>query len=536
MNAETILTALVRVNVVASVAILVVLALRPFVLRRFGANVAYWLWLVVPIAALASFAPAREQILVVSPYAATAVAEDSITNVDDSSQPAGALIPVATKPTALPTLADVSIVLWLLGAIALLLRSIVSTRRLARDPSVGPALVGVLRPKLVLPADFEARFDAHERALILAHEDMHRASGHTVVNALVEVARCLSWFNPLAHFAANRVRMDQELACDAAVIAARPHERRTYAQALLRTQLGTAFLPLGCTWTSQSAKRIAERIEMVGRAPISGRGKIAGGSAIVIIGAALGVAAWAQQPARQVVEVTALRDVWTRSADAPANMLTQLEADRHDRFIARAQAGDIDFVFFGTTDAEMWRWKDRGLTAWNKWFGSMKAASFGSQGTRPSSLVWRMQNGELAGYQAKLVVLSGPGIAGDVALDADTDADIPGLIAGYKAVIAEIRTRQPQAKILLLAPFPRGFADREKWREIAQARADACSELIDDQSVFYADFGERFYLADGTHDSTLWSRWGMGASVGIQPAGFDVWAEELQPWLDRFVR
>jgi beta-lactamase regulating signal transducer with metallopeptidase domain len=527
------------VNLVASVAILVVLVLRPIVLRRVGANIAYWLWLIVPIVAIASFVPAHEQVLVVPPYSSTTVVEESLTSVDDSPRAAQALTPTAATAVYAPSLADVSIALWLLGAMALLARSIASTRRFARDPSVGPALVGVFRPRLVLPADFETRFDARERGLILAHEDMHRASGHTIVNALVEIARCLSWFNPLAHFAANRFRMDQELACDAAVIATRPGERRTYAQALLRTQLGTVFLPLGCTWTSRSAKRIAERIEMVGRSPIGVHGRMAGALGIVIIGAALGFAAWAQQPARQIVEVTGLPEVWTPSADAPANTLTQLEADRHDRFIARAQAGDIDLVFFGTTDTEMWHWKDRGLTAWNQWFGSMKAANFGSQGTRPSSLVWRMQNGELAGYQAKLVILSAPGVAGDVALDADSDTDVPQLIASYEAVIAEIRARQPHAKILLLAPFPRGFADRDGWREIAQTRAIACSELIDDETVFYADFGERFYLPDGTHDRTLWSRWGGEADfdgVGIQPLAFDVWAEELQPWLDRFVR
>ena len=136
---------------------------------------------------------------------------------------------------SVPALADVLVALWLLGAGALLVRSIVSTRRLAADPSVGPALVGVLRPRLVLPADFETRFDAQERALILAHEEVHRVSGHTVVNALVEVARCASWFNPLVHLAATRLRADQELACDAAVIAAHPSERRAYAQALLKS-------------------------------------------------------------------------------------------------------------------------------------------------------------------------------------------------------------------------------------------------------------------------------------------------------------
>src|SRR5690606_32010864 len=105
--------------------------------------------------------------------------------------PDGAFAAVVTTPIAsFPAFADVLFAIWLLGGGALLVRSIVSTRRLAADPSVGPALVGVLRPRLVLPADFVTRFDAEERALILAHEDMHRVSGHTLVNALVEVTRC----------------------------------------------------------------------------------------------------------------------------------------------------------------------------------------------------------------------------------------------------------------------------------------------------------------------------------------------------------
>ena len=259
MTAETLLAALLRINLVASAAILLVLLLRPWVLRWLGARVAYWLWLVVPIAAAASFVPPRERVVVVPRPEVVMVAPEST----DATAAAPATVegppaPVAATPfVSLPALADVLVAVWLLGTGLLLVRSIVSTRRLAADPSVGPALVGVLRPKLVLPADFETRFDAQERALILAHEAVHRVSGHTVVNGLVEVARCASWFNPLVHLAAIRIRADQELACDAAVIAARPAERRAYAQALLKTQIAPAFLPLGCTWTSPSAKRIA---------------------------------------------------------------------------------------------------------------------------------------------------------------------------------------------------------------------------------------------------------------------------------------
>lgn len=258
----------------------------------------------------------------------------------------------------------------------------------------------------------------------------------------------------------------------------------------------------------------------------------AGGGVVAVVGLALGYAAWAQQPERVVTEVARPQAVWTPSADAPAGTLSHsLEAQRHDSFIDLAQKGDIDLVFFGTTTTEMWWW-DRGKSVWDRELGSLKAANFGSQGTHPDSLVWRMQNGELDGYQAKLIVLNVMGVPDQPVKARSRFADWR---AGWAAVIAEIRARQPQAKILLLAAFPRGFQTLEEWRELAAANASALASLVDDETVFYADIGERFYLPDGSYRREMWGLPGP-TGVGAQPALFELWAEELQPWLDRFVR
>jgi beta-lactamase regulating signal transducer with metallopeptidase domain len=533
MTAETMLAALVRLNLVASVAILVVLLLRSWVLRWLGASIAYWLWLVVPITAAASLLPARERI-VVGPEVVTLTREAPGQVAAGVEAPAGASARVAAPPRVfLPALDDSLVAVWLLGAVVLFVRSIVRTRRLAAEPTIGPALVGVLRPRLVLPVDFETRFDAEERALVLAHEEVHRVSGHTIVNALVEVARCASWFNPLAHLAAGCVRADQELACDAAVIAARPSSRRAYAHALLKTQIAPAFLPLGCVWTSRSARHLRTRIGMLGRPSLGRRGAVAGAAAVAIVGVATGYAAWAQQPERLVTQTgTPPKAVWTPTSAAPVGLLTTLEGQRHDRFIDRARAGDIDIVFFGTTSAEMWFWPDRGLRVWDRTFGSLKAASFGSQGTRFESLLWRMQNGELGGYQAKLVVLQIGSTTGDQVIPARGRAEF---VTGYSAVIAEVRARQPQARILLFAAFPRGQLRRDPWREVAGTNAAVYRELADDKTVFYVDIGERFFGPDGSYNGEMWNASGP-PNAGIQEAAFEVWAKELQPWLDRFVR
>jgi hypothetical protein len=244
----------------------------------------------------------------------------------------------------------------------------------------------------------------------------------------------------------------------------------------------------------------------------------------------------------------ALRAVWTPASGAPKDLLTALEGRNHDSFIDRARAGNIDLVFFGATDTAMWRWPDtisggvdRGKRVWDQAFGSLKAASFGSQGTHFDSLLWRMQNGELDGYQAKLVVLHGVSaglsrpvtIASGDQLIGDRQAEF---VANYARLIAEIRARQPQGKILLLPPFPRGQLRREAWRTVADANAAVYRRLADDSTVFYEDIGDRFFRSDGSHNSEMWTMTPTPPNAGIHEPGFKVWAEALQPWINRFVR
>src|SRR4051812_5879993 len=142
-------------------------------------------------------------------------------------------------------------------------------------------------------------------------------------------------------------------------------------------------------------------------------------------------------------------------------------------FIELARKGDIDLVFFGTTETEMWSWPDRGRNVWDRAFGSLKAANFGSQGTQPNSLLWRMRNGELDGYKAKLIVFqTWDPVITPISKDGGADTG-----ATYAQIIAEIRARQPQARILLFAPLPRGQFDRNTWQQLTAANAAAFSRL-----------------------------------------------------------
>jgi len=306
--ASEMLLLLLKLNLAGGAAIIFVLMLRVAMRGWFGTRVAYASWLVVPSTVAAAMLPARQMI------SADLAAKPVITG-----QLAIAQEPLpASAPMNAPV--DLSLLLmavWVAGivlALGLLVRrqaaftgSLGQLRREAKGVlradavGIGPAIIGALRPKLVLPGDFEARFDQIERDVVLAHERIHLKGGDPLVNAFVALAQCVCWFNPLAHVAAHQLRIDQELACDAAVVEQFPKARRSYAEAMLKTQLAPMSLPFGCYWPARAVHPLKQRIVMLKR-DLPGEMRAAWGAVaagIIVLGAS--VAAWAAQPPVMVV-------------------------------------------------------------------------------------------------------------------------------------------------------------------------------------------------------------------------------------------
>ena len=302
--ANEMLDILLRLACASSLAALAALLLRGPLRERFGANVAYLIWMLVPVSMAVALLPAPTIVAPPEPLPA----------------PRAPLGPtLAAAPTATSSPIDFNtwaLVTWLAGttlcAAELSRQQRRFVRRLGKLVAVGervwlasdtescPALVGAWQPRIVLPRDFESRYTGSERALILAHERTHAARGDAQVNLFAAAMRCLFWFNPLLHFAASRFRFDQELACDASVITRFPEARRSYADAMLKTQLADFGLPVGCHW--QSSHPLKERIFMLKKTLPSRSRRAAGvalAAALVTAGAAAG---WAAQPKNAVNE------------------------------------------------------------------------------------------------------------------------------------------------------------------------------------------------------------------------------------------
>lgn len=159
-----------------------------------------------------------------------------------------------------------------------------------------PAAIGLLRPRIVVPADFAIRYSPAERHLVLAHERAHLQRGDLWAHALAALLLCLHWFNPLMHAAMRRFRRDQELACDALVIARLRCTPRAYGAALLKAaSIVPEYLPVACHWTCPHP--LKERLAMLKHRPPSPRRLRAARLFAAGLAATFGCATWAQQPA-----------------------------------------------------------------------------------------------------------------------------------------------------------------------------------------------------------------------------------------------
>jgi beta-lactamase regulating signal transducer with metallopeptidase domain len=249
--------AVLAVNVVLAATILIVAFARLPVRHLLGPAAAYQLWFLPPIVALPTL------FLVTVPH-------------ETSSEPAVTTASITANLAAGLPQTTLLVPLWALGAIVMAVLFAAAQARFMAEVRAGrggPAVVGLIAPRVILPAD-DGHYTAQERELIRAHEREHVARKDPRGAAFVALFQCLCWFNPFAHLAAHLLRLDQELACDAAVVMRRPGSRGLYARTLLKTQLAGAPLPFGCHWGQHP---LEVRIAALKRRPDRGRVSGAGG-------------------------------------------------------------------------------------------------------------------------------------------------------------------------------------------------------------------------------------------------------------------
>jgi beta-lactamase regulating signal transducer with metallopeptidase domain len=130
-------------------------------------------------------------------------------------------------------------------------------RLLESDDASVPTTWGVLRPVVLLPSEAGDWPDERCR-MVLLHELSHIRRRDWLTQTLGRVACALHWFNPLVWFAARRLRLESEQACDDALLRA-GYKASGYAHQLL--ELVRTLRPARCASLATVPMARSSRIE-----------------------------------------------------------------------------------------------------------------------------------------------------------------------------------------------------------------------------------------------------------------------------------
>jgi lysophospholipase L1-like esterase len=184
-------------------------------------------------------------------------------------------------------------------------------------------------------------------------------------------------------------------------------------------------------------------------------------------------------------------------------------------------------VFIGDSITQMYGGEphDRpqpGKDVWEQHYGKRNASNLGFGYDFVENTLWRLQHGELDGAAAKVVVIH----IGTNNVNRNTPEEVA---AGIRAICAEVHQRQPAAKTVLMAIFPRGPKP-----DGTRAKLEAINKLIapldGKDGITFLDIGAKFLEPDGSI-----TRETMGDFLHPTAKGYEIWANELEPVLSRLL-
>ena len=186
----------------------------------------------------------------------------------------------------------------------------------------------------------------------------------------------------------------------------------------------------------------------------------------------------------------------------------------------RARKGGIDVVFIGDSLTQGW---DAAL--WKERYAPLGAVNFGVGGDGTPQVLWRIGHGILDGIHPKVVVLmiginnTWPGYSAE-----DT-------AKGLSAVVAAIRAKQPQTRILLLGVLPI-YDAKDGIRATIRKINESAARLDDGANVRFLDFGGKLLDPDGARRADCY----QADRLHLKPAAYRVWADAMDPLLKEWLR
>jgi lysophospholipase L1-like esterase len=202
----------------------------------------------------------------------------------------------------------------------------------------------------------------------------------------------------------------------------------------------------------------------------------------------------------------------------------------HLLLLDKARRGGIDVYFEGDSITRRWGTSDAAyrdlLEHWTRSFSGWNAANFGWGGDTVQNILWRLNEGELDGVHPKVIVLmAGTNNVGRTPREGVDAAVVESVANGMGAVLDLMRSKAPEATVILMGITPR--TDSRGGASVMPTIAtinERYAQFADGRRIRYVNINAQLSRADGAPRD--------GATVDglhLSLAGYQVWADALKP-------
>lgn len=156
------------------------------------------------------------------------------------------------------------------------------------ESALSPCLVGIVKPKILVPRSAFHALDMHQKRYVLLHELIHLKRKDNALQLLCSVLQAIHWFNPLVWWAFARMRVDGEKACDHRVMASIGQEEATgYGHLVLDLAQYYSLSLYPVKRISGRKSKLGDRIQAIAAYNKNARYWTLAGVAVVLITAAI---------------------------------------------------------------------------------------------------------------------------------------------------------------------------------------------------------------------------------------------------------
>ena len=202
---------------------------------------------------------------------------------------------------------------------------------------------------------------------------------------------------------------------------------------------------------------------------------------------------------------------------------------RHDAKLKEVKTKRADLVFIGDSITHFWNCEEgitNGADVWEEFYGSRCVLNLGFGFDRTQNMLWRLEHGEMANQSPKVIVVNAG--TNHFSYTPNYDGDTPEIaFEGVKKLVQTLRKMAPEAKIIVMALFPR-------LPEEKQLRINALNGLLkeyinnareNDPALEFLDISKKFLYPDGSFNADLYT----DKRCHPNSAGYRIWANALEP-------